>query len=333
MHEKVKVLIIRFSSIGDIVLTTPVIRCLKTQMEGTVELHYLTMERYQGLLINNPYIDHIHSIQKSTNEVIEVLKKEHFDYIIDLHKNLRSFRVKKQLKSLSFSFNKLNIEKWLLVNFKIDRMPPIHIVDRYLESCKAFGIENDGLGLDYFFPEDKNYIVNLSEEFNAAYVAVVIGANHNTKRLPTNRLIEMVKQINRPIVLLGGSKDAGIAEEVMNSTEQVIYNAVGQTNFDQSAYLLKKASAIISPDTGMMHIAAAFNKIIISLWGNTVPSLGMYPYLKKGKESNSKIFEVKDLSCRPCSKIGFDNCPKKHFKCMNQLPLEKIASLALRENA
>jgi len=332
MIEKVKILIIRFSSIGDIVLTTPVVRCLKRQIDGDLELHYLTMQRFRGLLVNNPYIDQIHSIQKSTNEVIETLKEENFDYIIDLHKNLRSMRVKKKLKSLSFSFNKVNIEKWLLVNFKIDKMPSVHIVDRYIETCKAFSIEYDGLGLDYFFPENQNYIVNLPENFNSAYIAIVIGANHNTKRLPTNRLIELVEQIDRPIVLLGGQKDVEIAEEVLKSTDQAIYSAVGNASFDQSAYLIKEASIVISPDTGMMHIAAAFNKKIISLWGNTVPSLGMYPYLKKGKESNSTIFEVQDLSCRPCSKIGFDSCPKKHFKCMNQLPLDKIAKLALKKS-
>lgn len=328
MKNNVKVLVIRFSSIGDIVLTTPVVRCIKMQLEGEVELHYLTKVEFHGLLRNNPYIDRIHTIEKSTNEVIEDLKKEHFDYIIDLHKNLRSSRIKRRLNALSFSFNKLNVEKWLLVNFKVNKMPDVHIVDRYLDTCSAFGIENDGKGLDYFLPDNNEVVVELPNAFQKGYIALVIGANHNTKRLPENRLIELIKKIHQPIVLIGGKKDNPIARAIQEKTDQLIFNGVGNTSLDQSAYLIKKAELVISPDTGMMHIAAAFNKKIISLWGNTVPELGMYPYLEEGKKSNSKIFEVKDLSCRPCSKIGFDRCPKKHFKCMNQLPLDQIAMQA-----
>jgi len=321
---KVKFLIIRFSSIGDIVLTTPVVRCLKKQVEGEVEIHYLTKSDYVDLLKENPHIDKIHAIEKSTNEVIERLKKEAFDYVIDLHKNLRSNRVKRKLNALSFSFNKLNIEKWLLVNLKMDRMPDIHIVDRYLDSCKAFGVKNDGEGLDFYLPKNFNNQIELPESFNNGYIALVIGANHNTKRLPTDRLKELVNEIKQPIVLIGGKKDEEIANELLTNNNS-IYSAVGKADLMQSAYLIKESDLVISPDTGMMHIAAAFQKEIISVWGNTVPELGMYPYFKAGKNSNSKIFEVKGLKCRPCSKIGFDKCPKGHFNCMNQIPLEEIA--------
>lgn len=316
MKHKVKVLIIRFSSIGDIVLTTPVIRCLKNQLEGDVEVHYLTKKAYKDLLLHNPYIEKVHCIDKSTNEVISDLKSENFDYVIDLHKNLRSGRVKRQLQALSFSFEKLNFQKWLLVNLKINRMPDIHIVDRYLASTKALGIKNDGEGLDYFLPKDLDESKLLPKEFNPTYIALVLGANHATKKLPLNKLKSLVQDIPQALVLIGGKEDAKWGEELEAIDPERIVNACGKMNLNESAALLKNAQWVISPDTGMMHIAAAFQKKIISIWGNTVPDFGMYPYLKAVSKKNSLVIENNQLNCRPCSKIGFDKCPKGHFKCM-----------------
>lgn len=325
VENKVKVLIIRFSSIGDIVLTTPVIRCLKQQLEGDVEIHYLTKAAYIALLEGNPYLTKIHTISKTTNEVIEQLKAENFDYVVDLHKNLRSSRVKKRLKAFSFSFNKLNIQKWLLVNFKLNKMPDVHIVDRYLEAVKALGIENDGKGLDYFLPPDIEK--TFSEKFPEKYTALVLGANHATKRMPKHKLIDLLESSNQQFVLIGGEEDEALGKELEQIDPKRIKNACGKTNLNQSAYLIQQAKSVVTPDTGMMHIAAAFQKQITSIWGNTVPAFGMYPYLSKENLGNSHILEVKGLSCRPCSKIGLDKCPKGHFKCMEQIDVEEIREM------
>ncbi len=324
MKHTVKVLIIRFSSIGDIVLTTPVIRCLKTQLEGDVEIHYLTKKAYQDLLNHNSYLSKIHCIEKSTNEVIEDLKAENFDYVIDLHKNLRSGRVKRKLNALSFSFDKLNVQKWLLVNLKINRMPNVHIVDRYLAAAKALGIENDGKGLDYFLPEHQNEDALLPKEIGKNYVALVLGANHATKKLPLNKLKSLLGEIQQNVVLIGGKEDANWGEDLASLDSKRIFNACGKMNLNQSAALIKNAQWVITPDTGMMHIAAAFQKKIISIWGNTVPEFGMYPYLKEGNKVNSIVVQNTELNCRPCSKIGFDKCPKGHFKCMENLQNEDV---------
>tara|TARA_B110000503_G_C7167971_1_gene422815 strand:+ start:2996 stop:4006 length:1011 start_codon:yes stop_codon:yes gene_type:complete len=326
VNTTVKILIIRFSSIGDIVLTTPVIRCLKKQLEGDVEIHYLTKKSYKSLLENNPYVTKIHSIEKSTNEVIEALQKEQFDYVVDLHKNLRSSRVKQRLEGLSFSFNKLNWQKWLLVNLKINRMPKIHIVDRYLQSVKALGIENDGNGLDYFLPKEIEEKQLLPTGFPKSYIALVVGATHATKRLPDEKLKELVSLLQQPIVLIGGKEDAKLGTELEKVDANRIFNAAGKMSLDESARLIKRAASVITHDTGMMHIAAAFQKKIISIWGNTVPDFGMYPYLNKDNRTSFKVIENNNLRCRPCSKIGFDKCPKGHFKCMNEIKLKEISS-------
>src|SRR6187402_3424184 len=147
-----KILIIRFSSIGDIVLTTPVIRVLKTQLDGA-EIHYATKKQFASIFQENPYIDKMHYLDGGLWEFIKVLRAENFDFIVDLHNNLRTRIVKTFLFVKASSFNKLNFKKWLMVKLKINKLPEIHIVDRYLEAAKELGVKNDLLGLDYFIPE------------------------------------------------------------------------------------------------------------------------------------------------------------------------------------
>jgi len=320
--QKIRFLIIRFSSIGDIVLTTPVVRCLKKQVKN-VEIHYLTKPQYSKILESNPYIDKVHVLKDSFADTIHELKYEHFDYVIDLHHNIRSFRVKNRLKIISFSFDKLNKEKWLMVNFKKNKLPDIHIVDRYLETLSVFDVHNDQQGLDYFIPkEDEVELKTISPELVSGYVGVVIGAYHNTKKLPAEKIISICKKINKPIVLLGGPDDQQEAENIKNAVDTNIYNTCGKFNINQSASVVKQANVILTPDTGLMHIASAFKKKIVSVWGNTIPEFGMYPYLP---DPASEIMEIKGLKCRPCTKIGFTKCPKKHFKCILDLDDDYIA--------
>ncbi len=319
-----KFLIIRFSSIGDIVLTTPVIRCLKNQVK-LAEVHFLTKKGFAGILQNNPYIDTLHLLDNDLEGVIKQLKEEHFDYIIDLHHNLRTLKVKLALGVKSFSFDKLNIEKWAMTALKINLLPKIHIVDRYLSTLKAFGVKNDGKGLDYFIPDrDRVALSALPPKHEAGYIGIVIGAALATKQVPIEKLDALISQISVPIVLLGGPGDAHKAEELEAKHPQV-YNACGKFNLNQSADLVRQAKLIISPDTGLMHIAAAFSRPIFSIWGNTIPGFGMGPYYPAGSDAPFQVFEVANLSCRPCSKIGYKKCPKKHFRCMMGHDTSRIA--------
>ncbi|NQW28792.1 MAG: glycosyltransferase family 9 protein [Flammeovirgaceae bacterium] len=328
-----KILVLRFSSIGDIVLTTPVLRILKTQLDD-VKLHFATKEKFANILASNPYLDQIHRLGTSEAELIQELKIEKFDLIIDLHNNLRTWLIQKKLGVKTYRFDKLNIKKWLFTNFKIDLLPNIHIVDRYLASIAPLGVKGDALGLDFFIPEHDEVQNNwLPETHQNGYIALVIGATYHTKRLPLKRLIELCDRINQPIILLGGPEDSGLGEQIQDffmekSTQNLseddiefklgkkalIFNACGKFNLNQSASLIKKARYVFTHDTGLMHIAAAFKKHIYSIWGNTTPKFGMYPY-----RTSFVVFENNQLQCRPCSKIGFEKCPKNHFKCMNDL--------------
>ncbi|MEO7529860.1 MAG: glycosyltransferase family 9 protein, partial [Sediminibacterium sp.] len=319
-----KFLVIRFSSIGDIVLTTPVIRCLKQQVPGAT-VHFLTKENYCGLVSSNPYVDKVKVLGSSWELMMHQLQYEEYDYIIDLHHNLRTLRIKNALKGTqSFSFNKLNIQKWLLTVLKINKLPAVHIVDRYMDTVKSFKVVNDGKGLDYFYPDkDRIKDTDLPISHIHGFVGIVIGAALNTKKLPVHKLQQLCAAIKFPIVLLGGPEDRRAGEQIASVDPIKIYNSCGKFSLNESADLVKYAKVIVTHDTGLMHIAAAFKKKIISVWGNTVPAFGMGPYYGNEKVSN-EIAEIKSLPCRPCSKIGYDKCPKGHFKCMELQDMNKI---------
>ena len=322
-----KFLIIRFSSIGDIVLTTPVVRCLKKQIT-TADVHYLTKHAFKSIVEHNPYIDKVHYLNNDFNSMIDELKLEDFDYVIDLHHNLRTLKVKNALGKKAFSFNKLNFKKWLLTVFKWNLMPGIHIVDRYMETVTSFGVKNDAQGLDYFIPEkDKVKEADIPASHHAGFIGIVIGAAHNTKKWPVHKFKTLCSQIDHPIILLGGKEDAENAEHIASVDKIKIYNACGKFNLNESADLVRRAKLILTHDTGLMHIAAALNKPVFSLWGNTVPAFGMYPYHSTQHITDVR-FQVADLPCRPCSKIGYNECPLGHFKCMELIQpasvLEKI---------
>lgn len=324
-------LIVRFSSIGDIVLTTPVIRCLYEQKRG-IEIHYVTKKEYRPVLLSNHYVKKYFLLDENFGDLIAQLQAEKYDYIIDLHNNLRSFWLKWKLGKISFTVSKSNFKKWLMVQFKIRSVRVEHIVERYLKTVKRLGVKNDGKGLNYFIsPDDEVPISQLPLTHIHGYVGLVIGAKHFTKKLPVDKLKLLCEKIKVPVILLGGKDDFSTGEDIRFSDPIKIYNACGKFNINQSASLVKQAKYVITHDTGLMHIAAALQKPIISVWGNTIPEFGMAPYYGSFQSGKNTSIQVNDLSCRPCSKIGFSSCPKKHFKCMQEINLDTIAN-TLSEN-
>jgi len=326
--NKKKFLIIRFSSIGDIVLTTPVIRCLKQQLPNA-EVHYVTKSSFRSILENNPYIDKLHLLEGNDwKKLLEELRAEKFDHLIDLHRNFRSMRIKRATHVSFTSFNKLNIQKWLLTNFQWNVMPDVHIVDRYLETVKQFGVVNDDKGLDHFISEkDKVQQQDLPASHHAGFIGIVIGAALETKQLPTEKLKELCSKIQHPIILLGGPEDKKRGDEIASVDSIKIYNACGKFNINESADLVRRSKFIITHDTGLMHIGAALKKPMLSVWGNTVPAFGMTAYY--GDDAvKDKRYEINYLRCRPCSKIGYHQCPLGHFKCMNDQDINSMADTA-----
>lgn len=327
--ERKKILVVRFSSMGDVLLTTPVLRCLKNLSGPKPEVHFVTKKAYAGLLSANPHIDRLHLLDGSLFGLIRTLRRERPDVVIDLHRNIRSTILKWALGRPVSTFRKLSLRKYLLTAWKIDRLPRLHIVDRYLAAAAFLGVENDGKGLDCYLPESECVFPSaMPVVFRKGYVAVVIGGMHFTKRMSNEQIANICRELPLPVILLGGVEDAANGAEITQALPGThVFNACGLLSMSASAYLVKMARLVISHDTGLMHVAAAFFKPLISVWGSTVPLFGMYPYMP-GAESLWHVFEVENLPCRPCSRIGLSRCPKGHFDCIKKMDLPALIEKA-----
>ena len=342
-----RLLFIRFSSIGDIVFTTPAIRCAKQQIPG-VEIHFLTKAAMKAVTIGNPYIDHFHYFDKDLQATINQLKACKFDYIIDLHKNYRTYQIQKALGVPSLSYEKLSLQKFLLTKLHLNFMPMRHIADRCLDALSSLGIVNDGKGLDYFIPKETTVnAVALPASFESGYIALVIGASYATKKLPVSALQQLCHKIPYPIVLIGGKEDEaeGAAVEAINPIK--IWNACGKFNLQESALLVKQSRTVISHDTGFLYIACAFHKKTVAIWGATSPALQVEPYYPVAHKVNQTTLNreivstilnnnemyfnaiVPNLPCQPCSNYGTKQCPQGHFACMKKQDLQSIADKAI----
>ncbi|MDR1346801.1 MAG: glycosyltransferase family 9 protein [Bacteroidales bacterium] len=319
-----KILIIRLSSIGDVVLVTPIIRAVK-QAKKEARLHFLIKKEFKPVIEPNPYLDKIHVYGEDTQALIRELKAENFSYIIDLQNNIRSKRVISALQKPHKTFPKLNFKKWLAVCFKLNLLPDRHIVDRYFEAVKLLHVPNDQQGLNFFIAPNETYEEDdLPAVFKNGFVAVSLGSMHGTKRIPAYKVVEIARILHLPIMLLGGKDVENEGEEIVSALGERAYNGCGKFSLHQTASLIRQSRCLLTGDTGLMHIAAALQTPIASLWGNTIPEFGMYPYMPQHRE-RFRIFETPRLRCRPCSKLGYKKCPKKHFRCMNQISAIEVA--------
>lgn len=261
-----RLLFIRFSSIGDIVFTTPAIRAAKQQLPN-VEIHFLTKTSMKSVTEANPYIDQFHYFDKDLNATLDSLKQLQFDCIIDLHKNFRTYKIKKALGVPSLSYQKLSWQKLLLTKLHLNFMPNRHISERCVDTLSSLGVVNDGLGLDYFIPPNIQLQHNaLPSSHRNGYIALVIGASFASKKLPIPQLQDLCGQLNYPVVLIGGKEDAVEGKQVESIDPTKIFNACGQFNLHESALLVQQSKTVISHDTGFLYIACAFHKKTVAIW-------------------------------------------------------------------
>jgi len=320
-----KFLVIRFSSIGDIVLATPAIRCLKNRYPDC-ELHFLTKKKMKAVTEANPYIDQFHYFDGDFKQMARSLEAENFDYVIDLHKNLRTYRLRFFLKAKWYSYQKLSMQKFLLTKLHIDLMPATHITTRSLQALLPLDVKDDGRGLDYFIPEqDKIDRKTLPAFLQNGFGAVVIGASYFTKKLPPEKLTELVNRLDCPLILIGGPEDKAAGDQIIGATtNSKAWNGCGAFSLNGSADLIRQSDWVVSHDTGLQYIACAFNKRVMAIWGGTSPKLAVEPYYGTANPPNFRNYIVPDLPCQPCSNFGLKSCPRGHFKCMR---LQDIATI------
>jgi len=309
-----KVLIVRFSSIGDIVLCSPVVRCAKQQWGA--EIHFITKQQHAGILAASPHIDKVITIKEKVSEVGDILVQEGYDLIIDLHKNIRSQQVRALCKGRYVTFDKINIQKWLAVHTPINLLPKTHLVDRYFAGLASVGLQYDGAGLDHHVSDAD--IQSATDLLPSKYAVLSLGATYDTKRPPVSKLAYMMQIMELHPVLIGGSDVESQAAQLAATTDRPYTNLVGQVSLGVSSAVVRSAQYVVTGDSGMMHIAAAHRRPLIVYWGSTHPMLGMYPYYPT--DSDIPYYPlVQNLSCQPCSKVGKDVCPKGHFRCMRDI--------------
>lgn len=299
-----KILIIRFSAIGDIVLTTPVMSALK-QWNPVVEIHYITKKQNAGLLEGHPHVSVLHVWE---NDLPESIKNLSFDLVLDLHNNWRSWRVRRAINGPVKTFYKANWERFLWIQLGIRKSFPT-AVERYLKTVEHLGIKGH---FPIYFPHTqppKSLPELLPWEGN--YQVMVLGAAHATKRIPEEKMLLWMNPNDR-WVFLGGPTEQDQGERLAQKSPGNWINAAGICTFRESAWVLEHATHIIAGDTGMMHLAGAYPVPLTVVWGSTSGELGM-PAYSLGSVTN-KV--VPNLDCWPCTKRGKDRCPKGHFRCM-----------------
>ena len=318
MHKE-KILVIRFNSIGDIVLTFPAVRAL---FDHNYEVHYLCKKSYASLLKPNPRIHKIWTIEKNVQEVLEELKEEQFTYIIDLHNNLRSRQVKSHLKIQANTLIKHPISNFLLTQLNIKVGKRGHIVNRFLETVSPICRNVQDRSLELFIPEETRVKVDglgLPQD----YLAISVGAAYATKQIPAETIAQVIERIKIPVVLLGGNDDKKKAETIISLSQSQIINLVGKVDILSSAEIIKRSKCLLTGDTGLLHIASALRKNVVAVYGSTHPTLG---YTPNSSDDNFqfRIVQNEDLTCRPCTKQGKKKCPKGHFRCMTEIDADTI---------
>ncbi len=313
-----RILIIRLSSLGDVLLTTPVIRAIKKEFPGA-SIDFLVREEYVDAVKFNPNINVVYALSRSEKSkfLIKVLNGNRYNFIVDLQNNIRSRLIVSSLNRTTYSYKKPTWDKYLLVRFKINRYKEIKsITERYCESIP--GLKLDKLGLELHTPQ--NISSDLPSEKN--YLGLCPGSKHFTKRWPSEYFIELGNELiskGYEILIFGGKDDKEICELITSQINGSI-NLSNDNDLIKTANEIKNCKLVICNDSGLMHVAAAAGVPVITIFGSSVREFGFSPY-----GVPNLILENKSLSCRPCSHIGRSNCPKKHFKCMKEITPQLVS--------
>lgn len=255
-----------------------------------------------------------------------------YDYIIDLHNNHRSRLIRFRLKGKKIVYRKENLHKWLTIVTKRNQMSSRHVVDRYMRAIAPLGIIADNIGLELDLPPSLNTNSLKTKSFDGIsidsllakpYAIVACGAQHATKRIPPTHIATLCSLLESPVLLVGDAGDRRRIEDAAVTFGTNVVNLCGKTSLLESAALIRDAAVVVTPDSSMMHFAAAFRRNIVAVWGATVPQFGFSAYATTHTDC-----QVEGLRCRPCSRMGTERCPLGHFDCMHKQDWHQIAAAA-----
>lgn len=319
-------LIIRLSSIGDIILTTPLVRALRKAYPNSL-IDYLVKEEFSELLLNNPHIDNVYTIDPGNGlkEIFRWRKKiKSYEYtsILDLHRSIRSILMTIWLGRVQLGkLNKKIFKRFVLVKFGINLFKQnIPVTQRYFEAANSCNLVDDGLGTELL--HDGKIPKELTNVLGRKNIIVMApGAGYFTKRWLPEYFAKLADKLtendNAELFLIGSKADREICGEIRKGMNNDVHDLSGSYTILETAAIINASDAVVTNDTGMMHIAVSQKKPVLAFFGSTTEELGFYPYSDK-----YRVLENKDLNCRPCSHVGRQNCPKGHFKCMQELSPE-----------
>ena len=339
MAEIRKILVVRLSSIGDIILTTPLLRSLKTTCPES-RTTFLIKKQYEELLSHSPYVDELITFDKTggfaeLRKIKKYLKSQRFDVFLDIHKNWRSRYLRICLHANRITtYPKLLLQRTLLIWFRINlysRITPVY--QRYFKSARHLGVTYDNQGTAIHFPSEKadevrKLLSSAGYNFDTPLVVICPSATYFNKRWKQEGFIETAKYLIRDrsvfVVAHGGKEDIELCTLIASSIGNRAVSMAGKLSLSGSAALLKFSSLVIANDSGLLHLAQSQQKPVVGIYGATTRELGYFPI-----EGNSTVIET-DLTCRPCTHNGLNHCPKKHFRCMNDIPSERVIQAALK---
>jgi lipopolysaccharide heptosyltransferase II len=341
MQNVSKILIIRFSSMGDIVLTSPFVRVLRKKFPQA-QIDFLTKEEFGDLVRYNPNLSSLITLKSDSRDELKTLAvKLHetkYDILFDLHNSIRSRYLRKLIKAgETYIVNKRVVARFFLVNFKWNFYKEvIPVSQRYIETGRTLGAVDDNKGPEIFFPDSvrKSMSTVLGDFLSES--GTIIGfsptAKHATKLWQSEKFVELGSRValeyGAKILIFGGPGDVQYCENIAANIDSVTgkhiaLSCAGKFSLLETAAAIDHCSFMVTNDSGVMHLASARGKKIIAIFGSTVKEFGFFP---QGKECI--VLENKDLQCRPCSHIGRDKCPQGHFKCMTEISVDDVMKAA-----
>ncbi|MFZ5518354.1 MAG: glycosyltransferase family 9 protein [Candidatus Zhuqueibacterota bacterium] len=328
-----KILIIRMSSIGDIVLTTPVIRLLQQQFPGA-KIDFVIKKQFVDILSDHPLLNRLLIFDKQNNagtlrQIRRAISETRYDIIIDLHKNIRSYYLSIGTGAGTVArFKKGVLRRFLFVKFRMkSQEKPLPVYQRYLSAVAFLDIRDDRQGPQIFIhPSVQHRITGWYASFINRWpvlIGVAPGASFRTKRWTPQGFSEVINQLihrhNAGIIIFGNGADRDISQTLNIDAEENVLDVTGQLSLQETTALLNHCSILLTNDTGLMHLATALKKKIVAIFGSTTEELGFFPY-----NTEFLVIQNHGLACRPCSHLGRQRCPRKHFKCMNDIAPRQV---------
>ncbi|HEX3235358.1 MAG TPA: lipopolysaccharide heptosyltransferase II [Gemmatimonadales bacterium] len=328
------VLVLRFSAIGDIILMTPLLRAIRTRYPGA-RITVLTKRQYTPLVSDNPNVNEVFGVAPTdgVRDIVKQIRSVHYTHLLDLQGGLRTAPIRLLARGPWSSYSNQRGARELLIRTKRNAYPEyVPVAERYFEAARDLGVEPDGAPPEFF--------LNPGEEDRAAawlaqagiggerpMVSIAPGAAHATKRWPRDYWVQLIRSIvhtGADVVIVGGPDDSATGTDLAVRAGSRVASAAGDLSLQGTGAVIKRSAALISGDTGVMHMATGLDTPVVALFGPTVRQFGFFPY-----KARATVVE-RDLGCRPCSSHGGPACPLEHHRCMREIQPEMVFTALTR---